>query len=270
MRGPKTIARLMAATESIRAAKRGASNENRVSIPTATGADTPIGEGIGTLVCHEDEIVAILEIGGLRILHAACAPSPTSCGTCHNVVPHGPAVRWIREPVMDDCVGCHNEAGVTTECDICHEGRLTTERLSTGPWAVTHGPAWRSMHGLGDLRTCVTCHDEEKCRGCHEIELPHPRGFPLTHGADAIAHEDACLTCHDIASLCDPCHGLQMPHPDSFLPEHSGIASGLDDPVCATCHIREDCTDCHVAHTHPGRTDGSLHESALPAPGGGP
>lgn len=219
------------------------------------------------LECHgEGQDVAAL-VGGLRILHSTCSPSPASCDECHSAVPHGAEVRWIREPVMEDCVGCHAELGAPLDCDTCHAAKIETERLATGPWSVTHGPQWRTTHGLGDVRTCVACHTPSKCAGCHGVELPHPRDFPNEHGTLAISGLQDCLVCHDKPSFCDDCHGIEMPHPKTFRPEHSSITTDTSDPSCLGCHRESDCGECHIRHTHPGRTDGTLG-AGLPTAGG--
>ncbi len=220
------------------------------------------------LDCHEVVMERKTDSAGLRIRHSSCAHPPTSCSTCHSAVVHGSATRWISEPVMDDCVLCHAELEAPMDCDTCHAGRSKTERLSKAPWSTTHGPRWETTHGAGDLRTCIVCHDEERCVGCHGTPIPHPRGFYNTHGEEAQAEDAGCFVCHDKATLCDECHGTQMPHPDGFLEEHSKIARSREDSSCLeVCHSENDCVTCHTKHTHPGTTDGTLRERLRDAQG---
>lgn len=218
------------------------------------------------LNCHEDVLDDVTDLNGLRIRHATCAPT-SSCDACHSAVAHGESTRWISEPAMEDCIGCHRDENAPTNCDLCHAGKSTTERLTRGPWAITHGPAWQTTHGMGDLRTCDACHDDKKCASCHGIKLPHPMDFGSTHPQAALEQPDACDTCHDRIAFCDGCHGVPMPHPDGFLPEHSSLVSTTDDPKCVRCHKEAECTRCHVAHIHPGSTDGTIG-STLPKVGG--
>lgn len=208
--------------------------------------------------CHGSPPPDVLVSKGLKIRHDTCAAPPEGCDTCHNTVAHGDAVRWPREPVMDACVACHNRNGAPTACTTCHAGKLQAERLLSGPWQVTHGPQWQRTHGMGDLATCRTCHEPTKCIGCHRTEIPHPTGFIRVHGDEALKKDARCTRCHRTKGWCTSCHGVEMPHPGGFLKRHSGVATSPSDKRCARCHAREDCINCHVAHTHPGRTEGTL------------
>jgi hypothetical protein len=223
--------------------------------PDGPADETARGACLG---CHEPVLNGTIESLGIRINHGVCAPTGT-CDACHSGVAHGEQVRWLREPVMEECVACHRAASATDACDACHQGKSETERLSTGPWQVTHGANWKQTHGMGSLKSCSVCHPQDYCVRCHGTELPHSVDFGTTHGNDAIAENASCGSCHETASFCEPCHAAPMPHPDGFLIEHSGIAKGYEDESCLKlCHRQEDCADCHVAHTHPGRTDGRL------------
>ena len=230
-----------------------------------TGSSSEVARSACT-ECHHDDIGRLMDTGGLRIFPPACAPSPISCDDCHRTAAHGDTIRWIREPQMDVCVRCHLASSASIECDSCHTGRTETVRLSKGPWAVTHGPEWRTTHGTGDLLLCQTCHPAEKCIRCHGIPIPHPRNFPNSHGQEALREDSECDVCHERSLLCDPCHGLDLPHAEGFLEEHAELVAGIDDPDCVGCHKQSDCLRCHLVHTHPGTTDGNLSSSILPKP----
>ncbi|MBW6469208.1 MAG: hypothetical protein K0B85_08645 [Coriobacteriia bacterium] len=202
--------------------------------------------------CHEPVFGAMVESRGLRIDHTACAAAPVECGACHGGVAHGEQVRWVREPVMEECVTCHESTGAPRECDDCHDGRLEAERLTQGPWRVTHGPEWQATHAMGDYDTCLVCHDSSYCGKCHGVAVPHPAAFGSAHGRWALDEEAACETCHATSSFCDACHGIPMPHPSGYLRVHSADASSDDDPRCVSCHERDSCIRCHVRHIHPG------------------
>lgn len=210
------------------------------------------------LECHDPVLNGTIERLGIRINHGVCAASG-SCDSCHSAVAHGADVRWLREPVMEECVACHREQSATDACDACHQGKSETERLSTGPWQITHGANWKQTHGMGSLVSCSVCHPQDYCVRCHGTALPHSVDFGSTHGIDARAENASCGSCHDTVSFCDSCHGMSMPHPQGFLAQHSDSATGYEDESCLTlCHRKDDCDACHVAHTHPGRTDGTL------------
>mgnify|MGYP001093813466 CR=1 FL=1 len=233
-----------------------------VMYPRALFDDGPHGSVYETsrsacLDCHEAILETVTKSEGLRILHYACAVGET-CDGCHATVAHGPASRWPREPVMEECIACHLESDVDSDCDSCHLGKNETERLTVGPWQVTHGGSWRETHGMGSIRYCGTCHPDDYCVKCHGLELPHPVDFGRTHGALALTSQASCDLCHDVSTVCVDCHGLPMPHPNGFLEDHSSVADSIEDEVCATCHRSEGCLRCHELHVHPGSTDGTL------------
>lgn len=218
--------------------------------------------------CHGNGPYGTHEGKGLRVSHDDCAPIPTLCDTCHGTIAHGDAVRWSRTAVMDDCLACHQTVNAPVKCETCHAGKLGRERLTSGPWQVTHGAQWRDTHGMGNLATCATCHPDAKCIKCHKTEIPHQEGFFNTHGKQALVKDAKCLDCHTNKSWCTSCHGSEMPHPRGFLKVHSDSAKSYTDPLCLRCHAPEDCKNCHEAHTHPGMTEGLLG-GAVETTGGG-
>ncbi|MCL4078711.1 hypothetical protein MX659_03725 [Coriobacteriia bacterium Es71-Z0120] len=227
-----------------------------------SSAGDPVSRG-ACLRCHEQVMRRTSESKGLRISHADCAQGRT-CGACHARAAHGEKVRWAGQPVMEECVSCHKQAGAPAACDACHSERSERERLARGPWQVTHGPGWERTHGMGTLEWCSTCHPAGYCARCHGVDLPHPADFGRTHGAFAKRPDAKCLTCHDATTLCDSCHGVEMPHPKGFLASHSKVAASASDPKCLSCHFQKDCTACHTLHIHPGSTNGTAR---LPRPG---
>ncbi len=238
----------------------------------------PTGTALGVasrpcLSCHEAVLEGPVRRNGIRIDHLACAGESMDCSSCHNAVAHGRAIRWVRAPVMEECVRCHVSAKAPTGCDSCHEGRRERDRLQKGPWQVTHGASWKSTHGLGDIRFCVTCHPADYCVKCHGVELPHGSDFGRLHGAVAKTTDAKCVDCHDREALCDECHRMQMPHPKGFLKVHAEAVSDRGEKTCARCHIiKLDCRGCHDAHVHPATTEGTLGGPGgligVPNPGG--
>jgi hypothetical protein len=160
---------------------------------------------------------------------------------------------------MDTCMSCHNSNPTNTStCAICHvdnSGATTRGAGAVTPWRVTHGPQWKTMHGMGDLETCKGCHTTRTfCASCHHVEVPHATNYLAAHGADVLARETGrkdCLLCHRQYS-CDNCHGLPMPHPDGFLQRHPAYVQKNGSTICERCHDKKSCTDCHTRHTHPG------------------
>lgn len=222
-----------------------------------SGPSVPMGAA-PCLRCHSAVMSGVIKSGGIRIKHSTCAASPAVCTDCHSAVAHGASTRWINTPVMEKCVQCHIEKSGPTACDSCHAGKSQHDRLRSGPWQVTHGSTWKTTHGLSDLTYCRTCHPADYCVKCHGVPLPHGVDFGRTHGALSLEPGAKCLDCHSQKLLCDTCHRIPMPHPTGFLKVHSTVEKRLGAKVCSTCHDRVDCEGCHQAHTHPGRTDGTL------------
>ncbi|MDO8963138.1 MAG: NapC/NirT family cytochrome c [Coriobacteriia bacterium] len=218
--------------------------------------------------CHGRIFDGVTARNGLRFDHTFCASTPAQCTDCHSATAHGRSTRWVRTPVMEECVRCHVDRGASMTCDTCHTGRDRRARLRVGPWQVTHGATWKATHGLGDLRLCRTCHRADYCVSCHATPLPHGVDFGRTHGAEAKGPAAKCLDCHDKKSLCDPCHRMDMPHPAGFLKTHAASVRLSREATCLRCHAKVDCTGCHVAHVHPGRTDGTLGRGINGAIGG--
>mgnify|MGYP001095165674 FL=1 len=207
--------------------------------------------------CHASAIDAIepTVARGLRILHSACA-ADESCVSCHAVEGHGEATRTPKGPSMGACVDCHTTTEAPITCETCHTGGYERDDLLAGPFRVTHGAQWKQTHGMGDLRQCVLCHDQQKCASCHGPGVPHAADFGTTHGATSLTPEADCASCHR-TEFCSDCHGIEMPHVPEFLPQHSSLTTGLTDERCLRCHTSEDCMRCHVRHIHPGGAGGS-------------
>lgn len=196
-------------------------------------------------------------VGGLRMNHSTPVQEGWACQTCHPDAGHatGTAVTGY---TMDMCVGCHSvNPKAVSSCQTCHVGnssQMAQAANGTTPWQVTHGPQWRTTHGMGDLATCTGCHGSTFCVQCHGPNVPHAANYLSAHGADVMSRADgrkACLTCHR-AGACDGCHGTPMPHPAAFLQEHSKLVKKTGRDACLRCHQKQSCDECHARHTHPG------------------
>ena len=181
--------------------------------------------------------------------HVACGAARMSIRA--RVARRGTAVEWPKTATMNVCLDCHDSARVRSKCTTCHAERTMAQRVSTGEWQVTHGPAWKQTHGMGDLKTCAACHPNDFCVRCHGIPLPHNADFLRTHPASALSNRSDCSVCHK-QTFCDNCHGLPMPHPVAFTPLHPSIVRQRGQGMCLRCHVQDDCTNCHIKHVHPG------------------
>ena len=207
--------------------------------------------------CHQSTMKATTPqtAAGLRILHSACAVTQASCDSCHPTTGHGTESRATLITTMSDCIRCHREQSVSEACETCHEGKLDRSDLLAGPFAQTHGPRWRSLHGMGELDQCSVCHRQDYCAKCHGLVIPHPASFGREHSEAALGQREACSTCHRQA-FCDSCHGVPMPHPAAYLLKHSTTTATTADPKCTRCHSGQDCDRCHARHIHGGSSRG--------------
>lgn len=200
--------------------------------------------------CHTAVMQGVVDSNGLRILHSKCSKGRL-CTDCHSATAHGTAVKWVKTSQMNQCLDCHDTTKVRSNCTMCHRARTAQQRLQSGEWAITHGRNWKVTHGMGDWKTCTSCHPSNYCVRCHGLSLPHDTDFLRTHPAQAKAQRKDCNVCHK-QTFCDACHGLPMPHPRSFTPAHSSIVKKQGSSVCLRCHVQTDCDNCHVKHVHPG------------------
>jgi len=236
----------------------------QVPVVSGEGREWASVQDARCLACHKDVDAQVVTARGIRIDHKSCARE-AECTDCHSTVAHGSSTSRVRSYDMERCLACH-VAEASTECDVCHVEKGRQERVSTGVFAVTHGPNWRTTHGMGDTATCSVCHAADKCEKCHGAGLPHDKEFLAQHAAIAASPAAQCFTCHD-DQFCSTCHGTEMPHTKSFTRGHA--ASAKDDPqLCERCHADPDCTQCHEKHVHPGGAVGTLKKLAAPAQGG--
>ncbi len=201
--------------------------------------------------CHAAMQQATVRAHGIAVRHSDFAATP--CSQCHGGVGHTVAGREYRHPEMDDCLACHKVSLSNLQgCELCHvETPERHIRRGRTAWAVTHGPDWRTTHGMGDLGTCSACHTPDKCMACHGVQVPHPSGWKDAHGRglDASARQ-ACETCH-APSWCTECHGgVEMPHAPGFLARHHADVKALGYERCTRCHTFEGCEACHLAGRH--------------------
>jgi hypothetical protein len=154
---------------------------------------------------------------------------------------------------MDGCLKCHVKLGKVA-CDLCHQGKEKRARVQSAAFAVTHGPKWKTTHGMGDAATCGVCHVPQDCADCHGPGVPHEQKFVEVHASYAAQPTAKCSTCHKDA-FCNGCHGTKMPHPAGFTPKHPELSKKQPD-MCKRCHEDSDCTTCHAKHVHPGGSIG--------------
>lgn len=201
-------------------------------------------------LCHLDVESKIVVKNAVRASHKEFVQKGWQCTECHNTVAHNGVVPKEEFATMEKCLECHNLEKASTRCDLCHLENVERERrVQKDVWRVTHGPSWRSIHGMGNLSNCSVCHGEEYCVRCHKIGLPHSEAWMVAHGKVSLQAPDSCTQCHQ-ENLCKSCHQIEMPHPAGFLPEHSKIAKDRGEGFCLKCHMKASCDLCHARHIH--------------------
>jgi hypothetical protein len=225
-----------------------------VPLPAGSPRDAAAVPDSRCLSCHSEIDASTVTASGIRIAHKTCSVG-AGCTDCHGGTAHGAATAWPRSYDMDRCLACHVNAK-QTECDLCHQGRTSDTRVSTGSFAVTHGPQWRTTHGMGDPATCTVCHQAGDCVACHGPGLPHGALFVETHATFAADKKAECDGCH-ARTFCDGCHGTPMPHGAQFTAGHAKAAAS-QPAICKRCHADSDCTVCHEMHVHPGGAVGGV------------
>ena len=218
-------------------------------------AGIPGAENTRCVECHRNMLDETFTVRGVTMNHRAPEEEGWLCVQCHLGIAHGGDRYAGSSYTMDMCLSCHGANPQNTEtCGLCHPPGESPDVAHVTPWSITHGPNWRTAHGMGNLSTCSTCHSGGYCVACHNVELPHPGNYLARHGIDVLARPtgDAdCIVCHK-GSACDNCHGIEMPHPGGFVREHVDLTGELGEDLCLRCHNQHACDACHQRHVHPG------------------
>jgi hypothetical protein len=121
-------------------------------------------------------------------LHAQDAQrNATRCSSCHSSASF--------------CLACHARLGIA---EISAPDLSAPRRFHppSGQWI--RGPMLHAREAQRSLASCVSCHAERDCVGCHGargvgtgLRSPHPPGFASGDCARDFAHNSrACLLCH--------------------------------------------------------------------------
>lgn len=212
--------------------------------------------------------------------HQVHADREISCSACHPI-PESSVIRGNEMlPLMDSCVSCHEERGVSREeeCLSCHfEEYEYIEPLShDDSWFGIHGHASKearedyncaSCHTEAFDNSCLSCHHQNRlvgkeadCSRCHSTELqniPPPDHTPLwreSHGwgLEESVVESECGICHraSFGNDCVSCHQSETPqsHTLGFRIRSHAQQAYIDRESCATCHNQSECITCHTTN----------------------
>jgi hypothetical protein len=132
-------------------------------------------------------------------IHAIDARKATlNCNGCHRT--------------QTFCLGCHERSGVVDPTTANGPNQIN----SSGPGRRFHPPqaVWSQSNitpehhkwqAMANIRSCISCHREEKCLECHSDKVtgstnPHPPGFASTRMCKSLQSRNGrvCLKCHNI------------------------------------------------------------------------
>lgn len=185
------------------------------------------------------------------------------CLDCHTGMDKKTEVGTFHIPASATCTNCHGEADYKEEqikCITCHSKDMDFTPAS-------HVVNWSKDHGLNQQfgnSDCSHCHQNSYCQNCHQGDNldreVHPLNFRLTHGNNAKANKQNCLTCHEEQLFCLDCHQTQMVMPKNHsyvnwsnrIPGNGGRhakEAKFDFDSCMSCH-NDAYTDnvCVVCH----------------------
>ncbi len=225
--------------------------------------------------CHGAVAEGVLESASIRVQHSDFLDEGMQCLLCHGDVAHA-GVRGVRtQPVMNQCLRCHNDEDASAACETCHIQDL-------GIRAVEARGGRMATVGIRDTGNCYRCHDPQPCTSCHGAIMPHPQGWnpvpppdyrerrwlpgqgvgtgidPGLHAREGFADREACWRCHHdegrifqppTSCVCHPVFG-DVHGGQAWVREHGLQATGQKTGTladCQPCHGRaeEFCGYCH-------------------------
>jgi hypothetical protein len=197
-----------------------------------------------------------------RFAHKTHIDAGEECITCHTgIIDKEKPATENHIPGRDLCTDCHGVANFTEEkapCLSCH-GQNFIYRPEN------HMVSWRKDHGLAfeiQSNSCNHCHSKNYCIDCHEGDNldheVHPLNYRISHGIEAKANKENCLTCHREFAFCNDCHRIElvMPKNHSFAGWSNTTTGGqharqaqFDFDYCQSCHSQANsdivCIKCH-------------------------
>ena len=209
------------------------------------GLNKPVRDEI-CLGCHADIGVEPSVEGKVKISHREFIGQGVMCVDCHIDASHAKP-GWSKASVMERCSTCHNGRQVSADCSVCHLNEIDRKTKPASGSGIDHGSGWLEMHGVKSQGICTACHSPQNCSKCH-LGMPHPDGWSLQHGREALKERDSCIKCHVGGTSCIDCHQLPMPHPAGWLVSHASSAKQRGQNLCLNCHIDRDCASCHFKH----------------------
>lgn len=214
--------------------------------------------------------------GGCETCHHYNTTGPVlKCSACHEDrhLRENIAVPALEAAYHRQCLDCHRQWSGHTDCNYCHiaDGQdieqVRHEKLMkyTGlDHPELHEPmkvVYETEHKDAPIVTffhdehvhlfkqdCASCHHDENCIKCHNLNTPGLRGTdnlerhskPHKSFED---HHDPCSSCHDIDN-CQKCHKTE-----EMSPFDHAITTGFD---IKKYHSKVNCENCHKNNKYEG------------------
>ncbi len=208
-----------------------------------------------------------------------------SCNECHSEerIREDVRVPDLKGAYHQKCLSCHRQWSHQTECISCHkkmsEGEsLDLTKVTSELMMKSHPPVkeptkivYQTKCDKGSLVTffhddhskrfeleCVSCHKNENCIRCHDVEKISKKqnglyDFPIKVNAPKGEKHNRCFSCHE-KDKCSLCHKNK-----EMKPFNHKVRTGWEltkyhqDLSCRKCHqsrtnysdIDKECNSCH-------------------------
>ena len=217
-------------------------------------------------MCHTnpDEATEVARITGFAALfaHKPHVDAGAECITCHQgITEKEDPSQGTHLPEGSTCTDCHGSADLREDvaaCISCHGENFNFKPVNhTVSWGKDHGINWQVQSN-----SCDHCHSMSYCQDCHQgdnlDQQIHHLNYRMSHGLEARANKENCITCHQEFSFCNDCHLIEMvmPKSHSFAGWSNFSDGGLhareaqyDFDYCQSCHSDANsdvvCVRCH-------------------------
>jgi hypothetical protein len=197
-------------------------------------------------------------------------PSPDVCSVCHDEIDaekppekhiatlfDGESYRASHAAALaDEIVFSHQRHASSLECNLCHRGIESNERIEPGmhlsmsDCTGCHADRWVTPNAGAsgsDSSECAVCHREVRAE---VAPRNHAHDWKRMHGQcvrrPSSATAERCELCHS-DSTCIQCHREEAPanHNAFWHLRGHGIAAMMDRQNCAACHETDSCVRCH-------------------------
>ncbi|MGB5893185.1 MAG: cytochrome c3 family protein [Ignavibacteriaceae bacterium] len=223
--------------------------------------------------------------GCLGCHHYNTLGSILSCNECHSKERKREDVRVpdLKGAYHQQCLDCHRQWSRQTECNSCHqlksEGEsLELTKVTSELMMKSHPPVkeptkivYQTNYEKGKLVTffhmdhsiqfeleCISCHEDENCMRCHDVEKTSNGknglyDFPIKINLPEDERHNRCFSCHE-NDECSFCH-----QNNEMKPFNHKVRTGWaltkyhQDVSCRKCHqdrtnyssIDKECNNCH-------------------------